>query len=212
MMEQNGWGPPAVDLNFLKSGLGVLKLVQMLLSLVGFIIAEVTASPYNWEQMKAYEWISLTIFILTLAVFTIFLASWHKSEAAARVNWPLVDFCHSALCTVMWAINLILGLQLGFSWRYFPPREGGPIAGVTDFCHSALCTVLWSINFILALISISWRWPGREAGAIVDTILAIVSLLTFWATVRMSYRRWHLFSPTPTIPYHYQHLGTEPYS
>ncbi|XP_035666522.1 uncharacterized protein LOC118409532 isoform X6 [Branchiostoma floridae] len=132
-MEQNGWGPPAVDLNFLKSGLGVLKLVQMILSLTGFIVAEVTASPYNWEQMKAFEWISLTIFILTLAVFTTFLASWHKSEAVVRVNWPLV-------------------------------------------------------------------------------VLAIISLVTFWATVRMSYRRWHLFSPTPTIPYHYQHLGTEPYS
>ncbi|XP_066272506.1 plasmolipin-like isoform X6 [Branchiostoma lanceolatum] len=132
-MEQNGWGPPAVDLNFLKSGLGVLKIVQMVLSLAGFIVAEITASPYNWEQMKAFEWISLIIFILTLAVFTIFLASWHKSEAVIRVNWPLV-------------------------------------------------------------------------------ILAIISLLTFWATVRMSYRRWHLFSPTPTIPYHYQHLGTEPYS
>ncbi|XP_019624078.1 PREDICTED: uncharacterized protein LOC109469814 isoform X3 [Branchiostoma belcheri] len=172
MMEQNGWGPPAVDLNFLKSGLGVLKLVQMLLSLVGFIIAEVTASPYNWEQMKAYEWISLTIFILTLAVFTIFLASWHKSEAAARVNWPLVDFCHSALCTVLWSINLMMALHL-LRW-YGPP--------------------------MLVLLPI------------ILTILAIVSLLTFWATVRMSYRRWHLFSPTPTIPYHYQHLGTEPYS
>ncbi|XP_078692512.1 CKLF-like MARVEL transmembrane domain-containing protein 4 isoform X7 [Branchiostoma floridae x Branchiostoma belcheri] len=171
MMEQNGWGPPAVDLNFLKSGLGVLKLVQMLLSLVGFIIAEVTASPYNWEQMKAYEWISLTIFILTLAVFTIFLASWHKSEAAARVNWPLVDFCHSALCTVLWSINLMMALHV-----------------------------------------LSWYGPGMLVWAIVVTILAIVSLLTFWATVRMSYRRWHLFSPTPTIPYHYQHLGTEPYS
>ncbi|XP_035666521.1 uncharacterized protein LOC118409532 isoform X5 [Branchiostoma floridae] len=109
-MEQNGWGPPAVDLNFLKSGLGVLKLVQMILSLTGFIVAEVTASPYNWEQMKAFEWISLTIFILTLAVFTTFLASWHKSEAVVRVNWPLVDFCHSALCTVLWSINLILAL------------------------------------------------------------------------------------------------------
>ncbi|XP_035666512.1 uncharacterized protein LOC118409531 isoform X4 [Branchiostoma floridae] len=170
-MEQNGWGPPAVDLNFLKSGLGVLKVVQMILSLAGFIIAEVTAPPYGWEQMKAFEWISLTIFILTLAVFTTFLASWHKSEAVVRVNWPLVDFCHSALCTVLWSINLILGL-----------------------------------------VSISWYWLPEEPGAIVDTVLAIISLVTFWATVRMSYRRWHLFSPTPTIPYHYQHLGTEPYS
>ncbi|CAH1253298.1 CMTM4 [Branchiostoma lanceolatum] len=209
-MEQNGWGPPAVDLNFLKSGLGVLKIVQMILSLVGFIVAEITASPYNWEQMKAFEWISLIIFILTLAVFTIFLASWHKSEAVIRCNWPLVDFWHSALCTVLWSINLILGL-ISISWRYRLFREGGAIAG-TDFCHSALCTVLWSINLILGIVSISWYWPGREAGAIVDTILAIISLLTFWATVRMSYRRWHLFSPTPTIPYHYQHLGTEPYS
>eukprot|EP00058_Branchiostoma_floridae_P009080 XP_002594568.1 hypothetical protein BRAFLDRAFT_77540 [Branchiostoma floridae] len=164
-MEQNGWGPPAVDLNFLKSGLGVLKVVQMILSLAGFIIAEVTAPPYGWEQMKAFEWISLTIFILTLAVFTTFLASWHKSEAVVR-----------------------------------------------DFCHSALCTVLWSINLILGLVSISWYWLPEEPGAIVDTVLAIISLVTFWATVRMSYRRWHLFSPTPTIPYHYQHLGTEPYS
>ncbi|XP_035666513.1 uncharacterized protein LOC118409531 isoform X5 [Branchiostoma floridae] len=170
-MEQNGWGPPAVDLNFLKSGLGVLKVVQMILSLAGFIIAEVTAPPYGWEQMKAFEWISLTIFILTLAVFTTFLASWHKSEAVVRVNWPLVDFC-----------------------------------------HSALCTVLWSINLILALVITSDYGPGDLLGAIIATVLAIISLVTFWATVRMSYRRWHLFSPTPTIPYHYQHLGTEPYS
>ncbi|XP_066272505.1 CKLF-like MARVEL transmembrane domain-containing protein 4 isoform X5 [Branchiostoma lanceolatum] len=170
-MEQNGWGPPAVDLNFLKSGLGVLKIVQMVLSLAGFIVAEITASPYNWEQMKAFEWISLIIFILTLAVFTIFLASWHKSEAVIRVNWPLVDFC-----------------------------------------HSSLCTVLWSLNLILAVAVVANYGPGMLVGAIIAMILAIISLLTFWATVRMSYRRWHLFSPTPTIPYHYQHLGTEPYS
>ncbi|XP_035666518.1 uncharacterized protein LOC118409532 isoform X2 [Branchiostoma floridae] len=172
-MEQNGWGPPAVDLNFLKSGLGVLKLVQMILSLTGFIVAEVTASPYNWEQMKAFEWISLTIFILTLAVFTTFLASWHKSEAVVRVNWPLVDFAHSGLCFLLWAVNFILMMTV------MPLRH--------------------------------WRWY-RVGGTLPCMVLAIISLVTFWATVRMSYRRWHLFSPTPTIPYHYQHLGTEPYS
>ncbi|XP_035666509.1 uncharacterized protein LOC118409531 isoform X1 [Branchiostoma floridae] len=211
-MEQNGWGPPAVDLNFLKSGLGVLKVVQMILSLAGFIIAEVTAPPYGWEQMKAFEWISLTIFILTLAVFTTFLASWHKSEAVVRVNWPLVDFCHSALCTVLWSINLILGL-VSISWYYYPSREGGAIAG-RDFVHSGLCFLLWAVNFILMMTVMPlrhWRWY-RVGGTLPCMVLAIISLVTFWATVRMSYRRWHLFSPTPTIPYHYQHLGTEPYS
>ncbi|GCB74677.1 CKLF-like MARVEL transmembrane domain-containing protein 6 [Scyliorhinus torazame] len=83
------------QLDYLKSRQGILKVVQVILSFVAFILEELVNSCVNCHVLYFFEFVSCSAFLLTTFLLII-LATCLKSKLD-RINWRIVDFTYTAV-------------------------------------------------------------------------------------------------------------------
>lgn len=91
-----------VDVDFLKGVGGILKVVEMVFSLVVFICASVSA--LNKDACGWIQFVSMTAFVLTIMLY-IFHAFKLPPKFARSIPFKFCEFCYYAVFTLFYFIS-----------------------------------------------------------------------------------------------------------
>nr|XP_032834925.1 CKLF-like MARVEL transmembrane domain-containing protein 4 isoform X1 [Petromyzon marinus]XP_032834926.1 CKLF-like MARVEL transmembrane domain-containing protein 4 isoform X2 [Petromyzon marinus]XP_032834927.1 CKLF-like MARVEL transmembrane domain-containing protein 4 isoform X1 [Petromyzon marinus] len=143
-------------LGFLLSPPGILKLLQMLLSLVAFICVEAVGACSRCSAVYFFEFVSCTAFLGGLTLITVLATS--LQQRISLINWVLMDHIFTLLCTVFLFIASVVLAAL---------NDGlGPDIAAVVFGFLAFFAWAWGAG----LVASAWRrapppWRGGGGGA-----------------------------------------------
>uniref|UniRef100_A0A1A8JG82 CKLF-like MARVEL transmembrane domain containing 6 n=1 Tax=Nothobranchius kuhntae TaxID=321403 RepID=A0A1A8JG82_NOTKU len=83
----------------------ILKVCEVLLSLVAFILEELVGSCSSCNPLYFFEFVSCTAFLFTLLL--LILLATHLHEKVNISCWPKVDFFYTAIITALFFISSI---------------------------------------------------------------------------------------------------------
>ncbi|XP_078091633.1 CKLF-like MARVEL transmembrane domain-containing protein 6 [Mustelus asterias] len=95
-----------LQLGYLKTLRGKLKLLQVILSFVAFILEEVVNSCMNCHALYFFEFVSCSAFLLTTFLLIILITS--LKMKLDRINWGTVDFTYTAVISSFFLIASII--------------------------------------------------------------------------------------------------------
>lgn len=147
---RNVLGGIRCDMEYLKSYFGILKVVEVALSLLGFICIEtiMTCSPCGGVYF--FEFVSCSAFVVTGVLLLIFCLNLHTK--VPHVNWSLTDLVNTAASTFFFLLSSFVLACL--SDRY----TGAEIAAVI---FGFLVTGVYGVNTFLAVQR--WRLGCQAA-------------------------------------------------
>lgn len=152
-------GTVAVNMDFVKSPLGIIEIAEAVVSLITFICAMI------WRTGEGAEWVqfvSIIGFLLALAFFLMNLLNAYSKMGNAP--WYLIEFIVHAVWSVFF---LIAGIVAAAASAKYSPYSGilgntyNGIAASAFFCFLAL--IIW----VLGTVLLFKRW--REAGGAITT-------------------------------------------
>lgn len=91
-----------VDVDFLRGIGGVLKIIEMIFSLVVFICA--SASAYHKDACGWIQFVSMTAFVITVMLY-IFHAFKLPPKFAKNIPFKFCEFCYYAMFTLFYFIS-----------------------------------------------------------------------------------------------------------
>ncbi|XP_067862443.1 CKLF-like MARVEL transmembrane domain-containing protein 6 [Heptranchias perlo] len=94
------------NLKYLITGRGPLKTVQLVLSLVAFVLEEVVENCMNCHALYFFEFVSCSAFFLTLFLLIILATSLKKK--VIQINWIQVDLWYTAVIAILFLIASIV--------------------------------------------------------------------------------------------------------
>lgn len=139
------------DVEYLKSYFGILKVVEVVLSLIGFICIETISMCSPCEGVYFFEFVSCTALVVTLALLLIFCLSLHTK--VPQINWNLTDLVNTAASTFFF---FLCSLVLAF----INHKTGAEISAVII---GFLVTSVYAVNTFLAVRR--WRRGNSSQGA-----------------------------------------------
>ncbi|XP_037103005.1 CKLF-like MARVEL transmembrane domain-containing protein 4 isoform X3 [Syngnathus acus] len=123
------WGGIRCDVDYLQSYFGILKAIEVVLSLIAFICIETIMMCSPCSGVYFFEFVSCTAFVVTGALLVIFSLSLHTK--VPHINWNLTDdhalrepsMIYSStdglLCLLCSALGFLLDLLLVCHWNTF---------------------------------------------------------------------------------------------
>uniref|UniRef100_A0A8C4QVM0 MARVEL domain-containing protein n=1 Tax=Eptatretus burgeri TaxID=7764 RepID=A0A8C4QVM0_EPTBU len=98
--------PGSTPLAYLRSQHGLLKIAQVVTSFIAFICVEVVDRCRNCKALYFFEFVSCSVFLITLSLFIIFCCKLDKRFSA--INWKLTDSINTLLATLFLFIACII--------------------------------------------------------------------------------------------------------
>ncbi|XP_042202744.1 CKLF-like MARVEL transmembrane domain-containing protein 6 [Callorhinchus milii] len=92
--------------SYLRSRLGLLKLAEVVLSLLAFILEELVQNCLKCNALYFFEFVSCSAFLLTLLLLLMMATS--LMDKLDRVNWQKVDFFYTALIALLFLLASIV--------------------------------------------------------------------------------------------------------
>uniref|UniRef100_V9KQW4 CKLF-like MARVEL transmembrane domain-containing protein 4 n=1 Tax=Callorhinchus milii TaxID=7868 RepID=V9KQW4_CALMI len=92
--------------SYLRSRLGLLKLAEVVLSLLAFILEELVQNCLKCNALYFFEFVSCSAFLLTLLLLLMMATS--LMDKLDRVNWFKVDFFYTALIALLFLLASIV--------------------------------------------------------------------------------------------------------
>ncbi|XP_015905012.1 CKLF-like MARVEL transmembrane domain-containing protein 8 [Parasteatoda tepidariorum] len=99
-----------LDSSYLKSVPGILKIVECVVDLCGFISMIVVTSKYYYPSGTFYEFVSMSAFIISL--FLLIFHLFHFTDAMQFIPWLLLEVIFS----IIWAILYLIAGGISASW------------------------------------------------------------------------------------------------
>lgn len=125
---------PSENLDKIRCG---IKVLEVLLSFVAFILEEVVSSCISCSALYFFEFVSCTAFLFTLLLLVLLATTLHARVGIAC--WPKVDFVYTAAIAVLFLLaSIIFASDNGSS-----PIEKGAVA------FGFLATALFVVDVIL---------------------------------------------------------------
>ncbi|KAK5931688.1 hypothetical protein CesoFtcFv8_000043 [Champsocephalus esox] len=108
-----------------------LKVLQVLLSLVAFVLEEVVSSCLSCSSLYFFEFVSCTAFLFTLLL--VFLLSTQLHSRVGISCWPKLDFVYTAVMALLFLIASIV----------FAADNGGSNEELTAVTFGFLATAMF---------------------------------------------------------------------
>ncbi|XP_076011405.1 CKLF-like MARVEL transmembrane domain-containing protein 4 [Genypterus blacodes] len=144
-------GAMRCDVEYLKSYLGILKLVEVVLALIAFICIETIMMCSPCGGVYFFEFVSCSAFVVTGVLLLIFSLNLHTK--VPHVNWSLTDLVNTAACTVFFFLSSLVLVCINHN-------TGAEIAAVI---FGFLVTAVYGLNTFLAVRR--WRRGNGCQGA-----------------------------------------------
>uniref|UniRef100_A0A1A7XQ90 CKLF-like MARVEL transmembrane domain containing 6 n=1 Tax=Iconisemion striatum TaxID=60296 RepID=A0A1A7XQ90_9TELE len=129
----------------------ILKVCEVLLSLVAFILEEMVGSCSSCNPLYFFEFVSCTAFLFTLLLLILLSTKLHE-----KVNiscWPKVDFVYTATITALFFISSII----------FAVDNGGSDLESVAVAFGFLSTVAFVVDLVFFMKTNGF--PFRDNGA-----------------------------------------------
>ncbi|XP_061830741.1 CKLF-like MARVEL transmembrane domain-containing protein 4 [Nerophis lumbriciformis] len=134
------------DVDYLKSYFGILKGVEVVLSLIGFICIETIMMCSPCGGVYFFEFVSCSAFVVTGALLVIFCLNLHTK--VPHIDWNLTDLGNTAVSTFLFFLSSLVLACINHN-------TGAEIAAVT---FGFLATGVYGLNTFLAVRR--WRRGG----------------------------------------------------
>lgn len=148
---RNIWGGIRCDVEYLKSYFGILKAVEVVLSLIGFICIETIMMCSPCGGVYFFEFVSCSAFVVTGVLLLIFSLNLHTK--VPHVNWNLTDLVNTAASTFFFFLS---SLVLAFI-------NHNTAAEIAALIFGFLVTGVYGVNTVLAVRR--WRLANGRQGA-----------------------------------------------
>ncbi|XP_041639443.1 CKLF-like MARVEL transmembrane domain-containing protein 4 [Cheilinus undulatus] len=139
------------DVEYLKSYFGILKVAEVVLSLIGFICIETIMMCSPCGGVYFFEFVSCSAFVVTGVLLIIFTLNLHTK--VPHVNWNLTDLVNTAASTIFFFLSSLVLSCINHN-------TGAEIAAVI---FGFLVTGVYGINTFLAVRR--WRLGNSCQGA-----------------------------------------------
>ncbi|XP_026883415.2 CKLF-like MARVEL transmembrane domain-containing protein 4 [Electrophorus electricus] len=133
------FGSVRCDLQYLRSHFGILKAVEVILSLMAFICIETVMTCSPCSAIYLFEFVSCSTFIVTGVFLLIFGLNLHTK--VPQVNWSLTDLVSTASCTVSFFLASVVLAALNH-------QNGAEILAVI---YGFVVMVVYGVNTYLAV-------------------------------------------------------------
>ncbi|XP_037103003.1 CKLF-like MARVEL transmembrane domain-containing protein 4 isoform X2 [Syngnathus acus] len=100
------WGGIRCDVDYLQSYFGILKAIEVVLSLIAFICIETIMMCSPCSGVYFFEFVSCTAFVVTGALLVIFSLSLHTK--VPHINWNLTDLANTAASTFLFFLSSLV--------------------------------------------------------------------------------------------------------
>ncbi|XP_036440383.1 CKLF-like MARVEL transmembrane domain-containing protein 4 [Colossoma macropomum] len=127
------------DTEYLRSSFGILKALEVVLSLIGFICIETVMMCSPCAGVYLFEFVSCSAFVVTGVLLLIFSLNLHTK--VPQVNWSLTDLINTASSTVFFFLASVVLAALNH-------QSGAEIAAVI---FGFLVTGVYGVNSYLAV-------------------------------------------------------------
>ncbi|XP_008321196.1 CKLF-like MARVEL transmembrane domain-containing protein 6 [Cynoglossus semilaevis] len=84
----------------------VVKLMEVLLSFVAFVLEEVVSSCVGCFALYFFEFVSCTAFLFTLLLLVVLSTPFHNQVGITC--WPSVDFCYTAAISLLLFVSSVI--------------------------------------------------------------------------------------------------------
>ncbi|XP_038653817.1 CKLF-like MARVEL transmembrane domain-containing protein 6 [Scyliorhinus canicula] len=138
------------QLGYLKSLRGMLKVAQVILSFVAFILEEVVNSCMSCHALYFFEFVSCSAFLLTTFLLII-LATCLQSKLD-RINWRLVDFTYTAVISLFFLIASII----------FATKNDGSGVEKTSVAFGFMATIAFVLDVLRHLWQEGPPWKEKK--------------------------------------------------
>ncbi|KAJ1082264.1 hypothetical protein NDU88_002432 [Pleurodeles waltl] len=148
VMQRHGLGGIRCDSDYLRSHLGILKAIEVVLALIAFICIETIMQCSPCEALYFFEFVSCSACVVTGALLIIFSLNLHTRMS--QINWNLTDLVNTGLSTLFFFIASIVLAAVNH-------KRGAEIAAAI---FGFLATVVYAVNTYLAVNK--WRMNNRQ--------------------------------------------------
>lgn len=149
---RNVLGQIRCDMEYLKSVFGLLKAIEVVLSLIGFICIETIMLCLPCGGVYFFEFVSCSSFVVTGVLLLIFSLNLHTK--VPHINWNLTDLVNTAASTFFFFLASVVLASLNHN-------TGAEIAAVI---FGFLVTCVYGLNTLLAVRR--WRLGDGRQGAV----------------------------------------------
>ncbi|XP_058485066.1 CKLF-like MARVEL transmembrane domain-containing protein 4 [Solea solea] len=146
---RNVFGGIRCDMEYLKSHFGILKVVEVVLSLIAFICIETIMMCSPCGGVYFFEFVSCSAFVVTGVLLLIFTLNLHTK--VPHVNWSLTDLINTAASTFFFVLSSLVLACMNHN-------TGAEIAAVI---FGFLVTAVYGVNTFLAVRK--WRLGSQRA-------------------------------------------------
>ncbi|XP_067854279.1 CKLF-like MARVEL transmembrane domain-containing protein 4 [Heptranchias perlo] len=136
------------DTDYLRSALGILKMVEVILALIAFICIETVKECLPCGGLYFFEFVSCTAFVITGVLLLMFSLNLHTK--VLQINWNLTDLVNTVISAIVFFIASIVLAAMNHK------RKGEVAAVVFGF----LAAGAYSVNSYLAIKI--WRLASRR--------------------------------------------------
>ncbi|KAM6942853.1 CKLF-like MARVEL transmembrane domain-containing protein 4 [Xenentodon cancila] len=136
---RNVLGAVRCDMEYLRSYFGILKVVEVVLSLIGFICIETIMMCSPCGGVYFFEFVSCSAFVVTGVLLLIFSLNLHLK--VPQVNWNLTDLVNTAASTLFFFLSSLVLACINHN-------TGAEIAAVV---FGFLVTGVYGLNTFLAV-------------------------------------------------------------
>lgn len=140
------------DMEYLKSHLGILKAVEVVLALISFICIETIMVCAPCGGVYFFEFVSCSAFVVTGVLLLIFSLNLHTK--VPHVNWNLTDLINTTASTLFFFLASLVLACINHS-------TGAEIAAVI---FGFLVTCVYALNTFLAVRK--WRLGDGSHGSL----------------------------------------------
>ncbi|XP_014665856.1 PREDICTED: CKLF-like MARVEL transmembrane domain-containing protein 4 [Priapulus caudatus] len=95
---------PRWDISYIRTVPGLLKIAQVVISLIGFICC--IAAGFNIAATGFFEFVSMTAFWVSLVMLFLYLS--HFISFVRAIPWLMLEFFYCALWTLLYLISSIV--------------------------------------------------------------------------------------------------------
>ncbi|KAM9765153.1 CKLF-like MARVEL transmembrane domain-containing protein 4 isoform 1-T2 [Menidia menidia] len=103
---RNVFGAMRCDLEYLRSYFGILKVVEVVLSVIGFICIETIMMCSPCSGVYLFEFVSCTAFVVTGVLLLIFSLNLHTK--VPHLNWSLTDLVNTSASTLFFFLSSLV--------------------------------------------------------------------------------------------------------
>ncbi|XP_053305124.1 CKLF-like MARVEL transmembrane domain-containing protein 4 [Spea bombifrons] len=146
VMRNPGLRGISCDLEYIRSPLGILKCIQVLLALLSFICIETIMECFPCEGLYFFEFVSCSAFVVTGVLLVIFAL--RLRDKVPPVNWDLVDLVNAGVSALFFFIASVTLASINH-------KSGSAIAAAI---FGFLATIAYTAHAFLSLRR--WR-SGR---------------------------------------------------